>query len=116
MHHESRLTAGFFLTTPIRPPSIGILPLPRVQAVTYRQPAATIGNPYVNLPINRRPPRPHGHPRPQANTVQARMQRSFACKRLKRAFCFNIAPIAFSRFVSIALPFFESRFLDGFVN
>ena len=51
-----------------------------------------------------------------ASFVQARVFGPFACKRLKRSFCFNISPFAFSRLAFIRLSFFESFFLDGFVN
>jgi len=48
--------------------------------------------------------------------VQACAKRHFAGKRLKRVFCFNVAALAFSDLIFIAIGIFESRFLDGFVN
>jgi hypothetical protein len=55
-------------------------------------------------------------PRPPANRVQDRARPAFACIRLKRCFCFNIAPLPLSRFALIDASFFELAFLDGFIN
>jgi hypothetical protein len=48
--------------------------------------------------------------------VQGCATRRFAAERLKRIFCFNVASLACSGLILIAIAIFESSFLDGFVN
>jgi hypothetical protein len=48
--------------------------------------------------------------------VLTRAERRFACKRLKRSFCFNTPLHPLSHLAFIDSRFFELAFLDGFIN